>query len=171
MIEIKEVFIVDGKKPCTSCGRILPISQFCKCKKMKCGYNSVCKECSNKKGVKNERNPNRRFRRWATNTLWTHRNREKFIINISADELEEMAEKATHCAYCGRELNWYRGYKGKSPKSDNPTLDRIDNGNILSKENIAIVCMRCNTTKGYHTMIEFVEYCKSVVNYNKDKIC
>lgn len=40
--------IIDGKKYCSKCMRLLPIENFTKCSAIKSGLSSACKECSNK---------------------------------------------------------------------------------------------------------------------------
>jgi 5-methylcytosine-specific restriction endonuclease McrA len=149
-------------KTCSGCHKTLTDSHFAKDVSSKDGLQSRCKDCFKLY----ETNPLYRFRRWALNTLKTHRKREGYTVDITVEELTTLAENTKYCSYCGRELNWERGNKGKSPRSENPTLDRVNNDTTLNLTNIKIVCMRCNTTKGYHTMKEFIEYCRSVVNYN-----
>lgn len=37
--------VVDGKKACSKCKKTLPVSEFWTNSKMKCGFNSSCKDC------------------------------------------------------------------------------------------------------------------------------
>jgi len=156
--------ISNGVKTCTKCKKVLSLDNFLP-KRGEIPFLAQCKNCQSEASKRAENNPFYKFRRWALNTIKTHKVREGHSINITVEYLESLAERTTHCEYCGRLLNWERGTKGKSPRSDNPTLDRIKNESEINKDNIAIVCMRCNTTKGYHTMEEFIEYCKSVVRH------
>jgi len=165
------LFNKDGLKRCPKCKLLLSKEKFNKSSKYKSGYSCWCKDCINKISAFHENKDSYKHRRWALNTIKTHSKREGYTVNISIEELQTLAKNTKFCSYCGRELNWERGTKGKSPKSENPTLDRIYNSNIMNLSNCKIVCMRCNTTKGYHTMKEFIEYCRSVVNHYDNTNC
>ena len=69
-----------------------------------------------------------------------------------------MAQKTDACFICGAVLDWQLGNKGRM-KSNSPTLDRVDNENVIRKNNILILCYKCNATKRDRTFEEFVEYC------------
>lgn len=49
IVTTTEEVIPEGKKKCACCGRILDISAFSKSSRNKTGYQSWCKECSNKR--------------------------------------------------------------------------------------------------------------------------
>ncbi len=102
---------------------------------------------------------------WGSSTLYRHR-MNGYKILLTHKELLEIIEKTTHCIYCGLELDW------KAPRKVNvfPSLDRIDNEKVLRKDNVQIVCRRCNVTKRDRTHAEFLEYCNLVVNNNKANI-
>jgi hypothetical protein len=112
-------------------------------------------------GRRREYNETNRRRVWATRTLSMHR-RKGLIVEISIDELHNLANKTNHCSICERELVWKAGHK-KSIRAS-PTLDRIDNELLMRIGNVWIVCHRCNTIKGELTMKEYVEHCKMVVS-------
>lgn len=151
-------------KICSKCKRSLPISEFSKDNTTKDLLQSICKEC----GKTYERNPSYRFRRWALNTIKTHK--KYYKIEFSLEFLIEMAEKTTHCPICGRELNWLRGHKGRRPRFSNPSLDRINNEDVMTESNIEIVCHRCNTVKSDGSYEEMINYCKAIIErYNHDK--
>lgn len=98
-----------------------------------------------------------RYRHWVYCTLGDHK-RQGCIIDISIDELEKRAKATIHCPVCGCKLKW-----GPGKSCDNsPTLDRINNENFINKDNIWIICHKCNTTKRNRSWKEFVEYCKHV---------
>ncbi len=83
---------------------------------------------------------------------------------LTLRETVALAERSNYCAICGVELDWRVGglKMGKiQPKS--PSLDRINNDPFLTTSNVWVVCIKCNTTKNNRTMVEFVEYCKRVV--------
>jgi hypothetical protein len=100
-------------------------------------------------------------RKWASSTICNHR-RKKYSVNINLDELTELADTTETCSLCGCKLNWSLGSKDRRSKDNSPSLDRIDNSNIINNNNIQIICHQCNTTKGKRTMEEFINYCKKI---------
>ena len=100
------------------------------------------------------------YRHWAKNTLSKHRSRGN-VVNITTDELEKIARSTKYCSLCGTELIW-QSYKG-SYLDNSPSLDRINNGNILDFDSIMILCRRCNVSKYNRTLPEFISYCKHIV--------
>jgi len=99
-------------------------------------------------------------RSWAISTLSNHR-RRGFLIAISIDDLMIEAKKAQECLYCGRELKFMRGggWNGSTP-----SLDRINNEDVIDENTIQIICHACNTSKLNRTHTEFIEYRKLVVD-------
>ena len=43
-----------------------------------------------------------------------------------------------------------------------PTLDRLDNENVIRSDNILILCYQRNATKRDRTLEEFLDYCNAV---------
>lgn len=103
---------------------------------------------------------NHPHRVWARSSFFGHKIRG-CSMNITIDDLEELARSTTECQYCGIPLEFKYG-AGFNPVS--PTLERIDNEDNLSPDNITIVCRRCNTTKGDRDMRAFVQYCKMIAD-------
>ena len=90
-------------------------------------------------------------------SLFSHRKRG-YDVKVTIDECLEINHK--YCYYCGCELEWEYG-TGFSNCS--PTIDRLNNENTLTKDNIVFACHRCNLTKSDRTLLEFVEYCKQII--------
>jgi 5-methylcytosine-specific restriction endonuclease McrA len=62
----------------------------------------------------------------------------------------------THiCGICGCTLNWKAGKK--IPLPEGPTLDRINNEEIMTLENVQIICHACNRAKGKTPMDEYMK--------------
>ena len=101
-----------------------------------------------------ETNPYLLFARY---TYQTH-NRDGYIVNLSVSDVEEMAKRTTNCPLCGIELN----YRNSKSLFNSPSLDRIDNEKELNRENVMIICHKCNMTKSNRTLKEFVEYCRKI---------
>jgi len=107
------------------------------------------------------------WRTWAKNSIFFHSRRKELVVTITRDELEFMARATTNCFYCGCELLWSvgEGYRDRTP-----TLDRLHNEEILTKDNIVICCRQCNTTKTNRSYSEFVVYCEHIVNTHKSRL-
>jgi hypothetical protein len=98
---------------------------------------------------------------WALNTIYDHRKRGFKIVFTSA-ELEAIASQTRCCSICNVILNW--GNTTGRPQLNSPTLDRKTNAHFLTLTNTWIICFRCNLTKQNRTFVEFVRYCKKVVD-------
>ncbi len=163
-------------KQCVHCKQSFPIDHFYKLVKSKDGHGNHCRKCReymvkrsyekmrklNPLKLRNRENQYRKdnpVKRWANTSLCCHR--KKFRVNITVKELEELGKITSRCSLCDCWLSW----GGNMVVKDNsPSLDRIDNGSILSKDNIQIICHKCNCTKRNRTMKEFLDYCQVIVN-------
>lgn len=150
-------------KVCSKCKVKQPINNFHIRKRNKDGRTSWCKSCTSK--------DKQRYlivhphRTWAQQTLAGHRY-NGYKINISIDKLTELAKQTKNCKMCNKELCWT--VKGrKHAHHDSPSLDRVDNEVIIDESNIQIICHQCNTTKGYRTLDEFIDYCRKVGDLRK----
>ena len=95
-------------------------------------------------------------------SLRNHRHKG-IVIQTNSRELVAKFKTITHCqiCFCELDLTYYKdGTKHINLKR--PSLDRIDNETIITKDNVQIICLSCNTTKGPRTMKEFLDYCKLV---------
>lgn len=75
------------------------------------------------------------------------------IVLITVRELIEKASRVKHCPYCGKELDYSRG-KG-APKINSPSLDRINNEEILRPDNTQVICLSCNAAKQKKSHAEY----------------
>lgn len=96
---------------------------------------------------------------WAQMCMGNHK-RNGFTMILTRHELAEMALKTDKCAICDVTLEW--GYLTGKFQRNSPSLDRIDNEQIITKDNVQILCSYCNRTKLARTMSEFIAYCKYV---------
>jgi len=93
---------------------------------------------------------------WAQYTIY-HHNQKGHSCCFTP---EELVKKITpNCEICGTVLIWTHKKTGHT----SPTLDRMDNGKILTLDNVQILCRRCNVTKHDRTQDEFEDYCRMVV--------
>lgn len=84
--------------------------------------------------------------KWAYKTLHAHK-QFKYIINITVDELVKLVNSTNFCKYCGIQLNWCGGKRSLN----SPDLDRRYNENIISIDNIDIICASCNRSKKHES--------------------
>jgi hypothetical protein len=129
------------------------------------GY--LCHNCC-KKTIYQKRERDYRIKRmveanprilWAQMSIGNHY-RNGFKLELKRKELEEMALKTDKCTICDIQLAW--GYRTGKAYKISPSMDRINNEKVITKDNIQILCVRCNRTKADRTMKEFIDYCKYV---------
>ncbi len=151
-MKYEETRAVDGYKMCSKCRITKKVSEFHKNKGMRDGYGAWCIAC-----LRNYKQQHIHIY-WSRATMERH-TRKGFEIQVDENTIVEMAKKSKECPICGVELSWV--LTGRSA-GNSPSLDRKYNETILTKDNIWIICRRCNTTKSDRTMDEFIEYCKFV---------
>jgi hypothetical protein len=148
----------DGHKICSWCEERKPISEFYKASHSYDGYAHRCKECS--KEYRERRRIEERHREWASQTIYTHKKRgNKILSDLTVDWLDKYAQKTKCCEICEEELEWK---PGRGLKLSSPTLDRVDNEDFLTQNNVMIICLSCNGTKRDRTMSDFVSYCEMI---------
>ena len=92
---------------------------------------------------------------------------------LTEDAELHISESSPALHYGQQAFEGLKAYRTKDGKlqSNSPTLDRIENGKLINKNNIMIVCHTCNATKRNRTMVEFVEYCENVVKKFAKRPC
>jgi hypothetical protein len=148
------------KRTCYICKIEQPIENYFNDKHQSGGKHYHCKTCSAKAQKEWQcKNP---LKYWARYTVKNH----KFNgheVNITKEELVELAIQTTTCGICGCELIYNKGTNGKQTLNS-PSLDRKDNGHIMNLDNVWIICLRCNQHKSSKTMKEYVTYCTMIAN-------
>lgn len=96
---------------------------------------------------------------WVTKTRSNHRV-DGYDVKVTRKELLDYIQNIDNCEICGRELDWSIGKKFVHYNS--PTLDRRDNGKIITVNDIMILCDVCSITKSNRTFEDFVRYCGMV---------
>lgn len=147
-------------KVCTSCKKVLALTHFTSSRHNKLGLKPLCGLCSNKQ---KHADP---VRSWAQATLNKHKARG-CNITVTIDDIVQLSRVTKTCYLCNCVLTYQR-VKGNPLKA---TLDRLDNEKSITKNNIAIVCMRCNTTKLNRTLKDFIEYCALIATRFKTHSC
>lgn len=146
-------------KKCPSCLELKSNDHFYKNKSRKDGLSFKCKTCDNER--KRRYISENREKVWAFATLKKHG--IKYSIKISKEELVKIIENDACCKICGVMLD-YGKKEGNKMNNKSPTLDRINNDNEIRKDNVQVLCAKCNGTKRDRTMKDFIEYCKMVVD-------
>jgi 5-methylcytosine-specific restriction endonuclease McrA len=105
---------------------------------------------------------------WANNVRQQHK-RRGIEVRLSRQELAEIAktETAKKCAYCETHLDWTYGTKKGQIQDNSPTADRLNNEKFIDRNNIRIVCYRCNMGKGRWTLAEFISHCKRIAQLSE----
>lgn len=163
---------------CKECGADKPLNEFNSKgnKGPKKYYDTRCRQCKlaadkawradnreklKQRNIRSElRHPKRK---WCGRCISNHK-KSGHTAAITAEELLVLAQPVSHCPICGIELAWGRAVSKQEEQAGNrPSADRTDNTKILSKDNIMIMCKRCNATKLDRTFQEFIDYCRNVV--------
>ena len=174
-------------KKCSNCGELKSFSEFHKDKCSKDGLRSKCKKCrkeyyennkekilkqkkeyreNNKEKIleyQKEYRENNYVRKWCSSTINFHKKRG-YIVNITFDELYNIVKDKPSCEICGKELEWYSTGKGKTTNLS-PSLDRKNNENEINKDNISILCHKCNIKKNSESIEENLVWCKQFEEY------
>lgn len=170
-------------KKCSICGELKPFSEFYKHPNGKYGVGVWCKDCTkeyyenNKERTQEygkkwrEKNKDRKkiydkeyrenvnnYKRQKIGLSLRKHTKKGFDVLVTLDECMKMDNN--YCFYCGCRLEWAQG-TGFSNCS--PTIDRLNNENILTKNNIVFACHACNAGKSNGTVEEYIERCKRVV--------
>ena len=152
---------------------------FSKDKSRSDGFSYLCKKCSslhsknyrltNAKHITNL-NRIRRNEKYssekARHAIGAHK-KKGHICEITIQELTQLFTEAIHCPICG--VLFTKKF-GTGLLQSSPSMDRKDNENVITKDNIWIICTHCNATKRDRTMKEFVKYCDNVSTKFKEMI-
>jgi hypothetical protein len=98
------------------------------------------------------------IKNWTYGTLTSHKARG-MDVQISSKFLMNLAYNTSVCPLCGRDIVWGGDI---SQISNRPALDRIDDNAGITKENVWLICYKCNSIKKDITLQEFVAYCRKV---------
>jgi hypothetical protein len=99
---------------------------------------------------------------WVQRTIYNHK-KQGHIVEFKAEDLLKMVENIDLCSLCGRKLDWKR-YEGKITYSNRPTLDRLNNENIMTLDTVQIICLKCNSMKFNCTIPELIAWAHKVID-------
>lgn len=168
MLELKRLNCrLPDTKVCIECGEEKLLVEFPRSHSNLDGKGDVCSKCKyraqSKKYYGKLKGDKDIYYMWAFFSIKDHR-WKGFAVNLTYEELADIGRDTEVCAICGHKLLW-----NNSGKVDvhSPTVDRINNELIMTRNNIQIVCHSCNRRKGSTKMKEFIDYCERVVEYQK----
>lgn len=88
-----------------------------------------------------------------------HHARKGHKVEVTVEYALELYLNTKTCRYCGVEMKRAEdGLVGTTP-----SIDRIDNGDTLTKDNIQYICLTCNKTKGAYSHDEYMVYLRQMV--------
>jgi len=164
-----------SEKKCSQCKIIKPIKSFHKNSTQPDGHHNLCMGCraiNSKEHLKNDikgrkyRNQlsnkwrqNNPRKTWATRTIGRHRH-AGFNISLTTQDLINIIKDLETCPICNTIFDW--NYGKLKTNGNCPSLDRMNNEHHITKDNIMIICHKCNATKQDRTFKEFILYCKNV---------
>ena len=142
-------------KHCISCKKTKPTKEFGKCLACKDGLHYYCKECRKEKRRLNPESSRRACRKWQNRVRKTPRGyynrirdnarRKGIIFGITIGEfIAWFQQQELKCHYCKQTLEQGNG----SLIANSCNIDRKDNKQGYSLDNIVIACRRCNSMKG-----------------------
>jgi hypothetical protein len=138
---------------CTKCGAELDNKNYSICKKCLADYGRDYR-------LARFSDKSRRVRAWAISTLGDHK-RKGFNVLITVDELCKYAMTIDNCEYTDEPLNWFS--QGR-PTANSPSLDRLNNEDVLNIDNIRIISYKMNAMKRDLTFKDYIKHCKFMVD-------
>lgn len=162
-------------KRCGKCKQLLDDSNFGHTTQTKSGLRCYCHECERQRNLDSRQKDPEDFnkrKKYYTNrsgidiycqrALGAKRDNKRYKVTITTAELRDIAIKTEVCPICGGTLDYSRG---KGTILDNsPSLDRKNNEDVLTKDNVWIICNKCNRSKSNRTIKEFIDYCQMVAS-------
>ena len=152
------------RKRCDKCHRLLPKYMFYPDDSSIDGLRHICRDCE--RDVELQMKEHGPYYQWAMATISSHKSKG-VTVDISIRDLVDLAVNAKYCPICGRRLELGRGLKKYDKNGyliDRPkhedigilSVDRINNEMHMNKDNVMIICRRCNSMKGDRTMHQFI---------------
>ena len=169
---MNDVIIQPHMKICTQCKTPKPATReyFYRQSGKRGGLSCDCKECHLKckkawyqNGGK-EKEYKRRHEKTPHRTAFgklrnnvKKRGKRKFLLGEAgtpeAEAYIKYLQTITHCTDCAKELVWY---SGGDNIFESASFDRIDSNGHYTKENVRIVCKKCNVRKSDSPVDEWV---------------
>jgi hypothetical protein len=117
-------------------------------------------ENNHEKYLESQRKCSARDSAYISATLYNHK--LKYDVQVTHAEALELYQSTKTCRYCGKEMK--RG--DRQGQMQGPSLDRIDNSDVITKDNIQFICKQCNLTKSARTHDEFMAFMRRALELN-----
>lgn len=144
----------EGKRRCSRCKTVKPITEFRRCKAKRQGREYRCKICADV-ATTEARQKQDPLGRWSHSVIAKRKSLQKqkgIPYDIDADYLISIFPKDNKCPVLGIEFQFSRGRQG--PQDSSPTVDRLSPKGGYTKDNIAIISQRANRLKNDATLAE-----------------
>lgn len=132
--------IVDEKKYCSRCKKLLPLRYFSKAKHLSSGYRSHCKKCQKKETYKYVNKPEVIYKKL----------KARGLLNISQKKfIKWYKRQKKQCVYCKvkeKEIMGQRNNMGQIVYR--LEIDRKNNNKGYKERNMILSCPLCNHIKG-----------------------
>ena len=158
---------MEGVKACTRCGVVKPLYDFPRCKTVRDGAKSYCKQCHCKyqKAKRDENRLKYQFKALVSDSKQRAK-KKNLPHDIDVDYLQSIATE--YCPYQGVKLRWAKishdeEFGTCSPNS--PSIDRIDSSKGYVRGNVVIVSLRANTIKQDATEQELIELGRRIAQF------
>lgn len=152
-----------NKKTCSKCKKSQPIISFGKHRGTKDGLDLWCKTCTKKHGEQYRKTPKGIY----TNLKGRITHREKRELCFTSDEFVEWYNSQDKiCVYCGlTEEEFIKAFQPHyKRKMKRLTVDRKNNDEGYTLDNIVLACHRCNSIKSdWFTYEEMKEIAKKYI--------
>jgi hypothetical protein len=159
---MKAIPIIDGKKICSSCKIVKPISEFYKDTNMVAGYKSMCKSCyytitsswrKSHKEVIYAADKKRRINNPEKTKIEDRKKNLKRNFNITSEDYNNLLEKQNNkCAICESEYSGRKDYSNFC----------VDHDHITNRIR-GLLCGPCNMLLGNAN--DSLEILKSAIGY------
>lgn len=170
-------------KACRTCGVIKSLDEYAKHATGRDGHRNHCKSCQLVRITK-WRNENRhRINLHQINYNSKPEGRAHLMFNAAQTRAKQQGKEFRlayedilagiskgYCARTGIPFDFEMGYKLRSSTNFNPrspSIDKIDAFGIYEPSNVQYVCTWYNMAKSQMTDAELLEFCKTLVEFNK----
>lgn len=132
-------------KQCTRCGRELPLSSFGKHRLTKDGHAYQCKECNRERSRIHRLTPEGIYSALKGGQRYYQK---KPVIISKKSFIDWYNSQPRQCVYCDlREEDIHNLNDPRNNKSARLTIDRMNNDEGYSIDNMVLACHRCNEIK------------------------
>jgi len=154
-------------KICKRCNLEKQVEDFGNIKKSPDGKSPYCRKCNCEKSqISKMKNPIKTRAKHIRNHMKEKSSEVGFYFDpyFTSEKIQEMIEEKDYCP-CSRKFD--KGYTGDEKKNPAaPSFDRFDSKLGYTKENVIVVCARCNHLKNDATKEEIYKIAVFIKKYS-----